>query len=74
MVAAQRMTFDDPPAWRDDRYRIAMARVEWRLAPRSRTVRIGLPDDSLHLVCPVGTFEGSGLLPGYSVALVKRSP
>jgi Uma2 family endonuclease len=50
------------------------AQIVWLLFPKTRTVRVCLPDGSTHLVGPDGTLSGENVLPEFSVALANLFP
>jgi Uma2 family endonuclease len=50
------------------------AQLVWLVFPKSRTIRVCLPDGSTHLVGPEGTLSGGDVLPGFSVALANLFP
>jgi Uma2 family endonuclease len=50
------------------------ARLVWLLFPKTRSVRICLPDGSMRMVGADGTLTGGEVLPGFSVALTSLFP
>ena len=50
------------------------AQIVWLLFPRSRTVRVCLPDGSMRMIRADGTLEGGAILPGFSVTLANLFP